>query len=182
MGFSKLFWGFIFLFDLNINNFDILPDALGYVLIYLGLRQLTDLDINFQIAKKIAFLLIFLSIFDILISLYLLNDLLLTTSMAIFNLVYLIIGLIMVYRVFFGIQESSKRSNNFNLETKAIYTWKLFLAFNVLLIINAIIPFDILSWFISISSVFIYLLILFLLREAKSKITLPNKSRVYTTP
>lgn len=182
MGFSKLFWGFIFLINLNINNFDILPDVLGYILIYLGLRQLISLNINFQIASNISLPLIFLSILKIPISLYQLYDLLFITSAAIFNLVYLFLSLIMVYRIFTGIQESSKKSNNFNLEIKSIYTWKLFLAFNVLLVINIIIPLNILSWFISISSVFIYFFILLLLWEAKYKITLPNKSRVYYAP
>lgn len=179
MGFLKLFWGFIFLFDLNIKGVDILPDVLGYTFFYLGLRQLRDVNSNFQVAKKIAFSLIFLSVFDIFLTIY--SESLLITSIALFELIYVIISLIMVYRIISGIAELAKKSYNFNLETKAINTWRLFFGFNVLVIIYIIIPLSILSWLITFFSVFIYLIIFNLLNDAKNKISLPKKRRVYYT-
>lgn len=181
LSFLKLIWGFIFLFDINIYGLDILPDVFGYILIFVGLRELGKININLQVAKKIAFILIFFSIFDILTSSNLLAGTLFVTSIAIYNLIYVIINLIMVYRIISGISELAKITNNFNLEVMAINTWKLFFVFNVIVIIYIIIPINILSWLVSIFSIFIYLIILFLLNETKNKISLPKKSRVYYT-
>ena len=38
---SYIFWGYIFvLFDLNLNGLDILPDFIGYALIFAGVHKL----------------------------------------------------------------------------------------------------------------------------------------------
>ena len=65
MGFKNLFWGFIFLFDLRIGGFDILPDFIAYILFYRGMNMLSDRNENFDKGKVFAIPLIFLSIFDI---------------------------------------------------------------------------------------------------------------------
>ncbi|MDD4773144.1 MAG: hypothetical protein PHZ09_06005 [Eubacteriales bacterium] len=43
MGFRYLFAGFVFLFNPNLNIFDLLPDFVGYALIIYGLRRMLDL-------------------------------------------------------------------------------------------------------------------------------------------
>lgn len=55
-GFSKLFWGFlIILLDFRIQGFDILPDIIGYLMIYSGLTQLIYLSEHFKYAKNTLF-------------------------------------------------------------------------------------------------------------------------------
>ena len=38
---AYIFWGYIFsLVDFNINSFDLLPDFIGYLLIFIGVHNL----------------------------------------------------------------------------------------------------------------------------------------------
>lgn len=38
MGYGSFVWGFIFLFDINIGGFDILPDFVAYIFFIVGLK------------------------------------------------------------------------------------------------------------------------------------------------
>lgn len=51
----QLVWcGYLFLFDLRIRGFDILPDVLGYLLITLGLSRLSKINDHFARAARVA--------------------------------------------------------------------------------------------------------------------------------
>ena len=52
MGFGFLIAGMIFLFDPFINIFDILPDAIGYMLIVYGLSKMADLELKVAEARR----------------------------------------------------------------------------------------------------------------------------------
>ena len=52
MGFSYIFAGMIFLFNPNVNVFDVLPDFIGCILIICGLRRLRDLSPDFEQARS----------------------------------------------------------------------------------------------------------------------------------
>ena len=66
VGFNKISWGFLFIFfDFRIQGFDIIPDIIGYWLIYLGLKEIVSMSSHFIEAKKYSVILGILSILDI---------------------------------------------------------------------------------------------------------------------
>jgi hypothetical protein len=76
MGFSRMDLGFFFIFfDFNFDKINILPDLLGYILIYLGVSQLISRMANhyFSFLKKTCVLLISLTALDMLIKYSFLN-------------------------------------------------------------------------------------------------------------
>lgn len=52
--FQLMWFGYVFLFDLRVRGFDILPDVLGYLLITAGLRRLSHLNDHFAKAARLA--------------------------------------------------------------------------------------------------------------------------------
>lgn len=64
MNYKKIYWGLLLLFDIRINGFDILPDTIAYILIFIGLIDLAKENDYFQSAKLITFPLMILSVFE----------------------------------------------------------------------------------------------------------------------
>lgn len=65
-GFKRLFWGFLFIFvDFKLCSVNILPDFLGYVLLFLGLGVLRPVHPRFCEAWICAAVLIFFSLGDL---------------------------------------------------------------------------------------------------------------------
>ncbi|MFC3799528.1 hypothetical protein [Cohnella sp. GCM10012308] len=63
---SQIAWGLgLMLFDFRINSFDVLPDALGFILILLGLYGFPDRRQGFGIAKLAAAVMLVLSIAEL---------------------------------------------------------------------------------------------------------------------
>ncbi len=57
--FGLVFWGlFLVIFDVSINQFDLLPDFIGYVLVAAGLGGLTSLSGQFATAQTYAWVLV----------------------------------------------------------------------------------------------------------------------------
>lgn len=52
--FDLLWTAYIFLFDVRIMGFDVLPDVIGYVLMVIGLRRLASLNKHLATAAKIV--------------------------------------------------------------------------------------------------------------------------------
>lgn len=52
--FNLLWTAYIFLFDVRIMGFDVLPDVVGYILMAIGLSRLASLNKHFSTAAKIA--------------------------------------------------------------------------------------------------------------------------------
>lgn len=65
VGFRRMFWGVLFIvLDFNINQFDIIPDIVGALLIVDGLRRLSAFDPHFARARRFAIVLIGTSLLD----------------------------------------------------------------------------------------------------------------------
>ena len=52
MGFGLLFIGYLFLFSFPFHNFDILPDLIGFLISYMGLKTLADYGCGFDTLKR----------------------------------------------------------------------------------------------------------------------------------
>lgn len=175
MGFKKLFWGFIFLFDFRISGLDILPDIVGYILFYQGLSILEERNEYFSRAKRFAFPMIFISIIDIYQVTVPINELG-STSVGLFGVLFglisVIINLLMVYNICLGIAKEASIINNSELKSKAINRWKLYLINNVIIIVGMLLPglIGVLFFIILIVSITSYLLMLGLMNIASYKI------------
>ena len=66
LAYNKLFWGFVFVFiRINIGNLDLLPNFIGYFLIYNGVNTLISQHRAFNNARVPALLMCILSIKDV---------------------------------------------------------------------------------------------------------------------
>ncbi len=52
MGFGPLFLGYLFIYSFSYKGFDILPDAIGFIIMYFGLKKLSEYGYGFEILKK----------------------------------------------------------------------------------------------------------------------------------
>jgi len=67
--FSQIFWGLILvLLDLNISNFDVLPDVAGYILVAVGTGGLKAISLKFAIASTLSWILMFFSLLGFFVS------------------------------------------------------------------------------------------------------------------
>lgn len=65
-GIDKIFWGYLLIFlDFRINNFDLLPDFVGYILIIVGLSRLSYLSDSFDEARIYAWISLILSFLNL---------------------------------------------------------------------------------------------------------------------
>jgi len=175
MGFKNLFWAFIFLFDLNFNGFDILPDIIGYILFYRGLKMLSYRNANFAKGKVLAIPLIFLSILDIFhvtIPINEIGNVQFGGVVFLIGIVNTIINLMMIYRICMGIAEEARRINDNELELKANNEWTLYLIVNITLLVLIIIPalMGILFIAIFIFTIAVYFLMLGLMNMASNRL------------
>ncbi|NMM54432.1 hypothetical protein [Paenibacillus aquistagni] len=65
-GFQLISWGILFFIDFSPFGFDILPDIVGFLLIYRGAFLLADTSIHFANVKKWIPILLVLSIYDLI--------------------------------------------------------------------------------------------------------------------
>ena len=60
--FMRIFWGLLFIvLDINISNFDVMPDFIGYILIYSALNSLEQFHPRFRNAKPCAAVMVIVS-------------------------------------------------------------------------------------------------------------------------
>ncbi len=57
MGFGPLFLGYLFIFSFSYRGFDILPDVIGFLIMYFGLRKLSEYGYGFNNLKKYMYFL-----------------------------------------------------------------------------------------------------------------------------
>ena len=61
-GFLFIFWGLIFnTVDFNIGSIDFFPDFIGFLLIYLGCKELKEKNINFKKSSNVSLYVMFFS-------------------------------------------------------------------------------------------------------------------------
>lgn len=179
-GFAKVFWGLMLVFlDIRMNQFDILPDLLGYILVYAGLSGLSGLHEHFRKAKAFCIPLLIVSIFELL-SFRLRFEITVDTAVTpvsfvviLMTVAFSLLDLFMIYHLCKGIGCLAKQAGAYPLEEKARQRWTYYLwiaivmtlfpflaftgAINVLILI--FIPFF-------VASLIVFLLILLLVREA----------------
>ena len=147
MPYKKLLWGFIFMFDLRINELDLLPDFIGYIFFYQGLSMLADENEHFYKGKGLAFPMIFLSIFDLYNNptpSYGLQEQILGGFSTFFSTVIfflsVFISILMVYKICMGIAVEAEKIGAYDLEKKSMDRYKLFLLNNFLLFLGFLMP------------------------------------------
>lgn len=141
--YHKMFWGFILiLIDINIGAFDIFPNFIGYILIFISLNALNK-EINYK-AFSISSVLSVILLFGSLISLFFPINLLEETT--IINMIVIIgsgiINLCMVYFILEGsvklLKQWSKTKTAddiFKSQIKYVYI-QLILLFLICFLIN----------------------------------------------
>lgn len=170
MGFLHLFWGFLFLVDIRINNIDILPDVIGYVLFFLGFVKLEQRSGHFRCAKYASVALIILSVVTIVLSVSPPNSWL---FIFVYNAALFVLKLYMVFHICYGISEMAGRKGHRAFQNKAVQRWRWYLAVVaatfVVLILAPLVPFlaVILALVLMIASVCIHVLMMLLMQEAE---------------
>ncbi|SHF70569.1 hypothetical protein [Ornithinibacillus halophilus] len=134
--FLKIFWGFLFvLIEIHIAVIDLLPDPIGYYLIYSGISSLTQ---EHQIGKKAtnwASALCVISIPSVFVQ-QAVDTMRVLSEWSIYFLILGLLKLILVFYVFQVLLELAKRHEARDL---ASYTKKLFKAYVVIMLVIQII-------------------------------------------
>ncbi|MWV43429.1 hypothetical protein GRF59_07260 [Paenibacillus sp. HJL G12] len=172
MGFLHLFWGFLFLIDIRINGFDVLPDVIGYVLFFLGFVKLENRfrSQHFHKAKNMSVGMIVLSMMSLVLSW--------TSPQAwafyfLFITMLTILKLYIVFHLCYGISDLAGRRGLHEFQNKAIQRWRWFIAVAaavfIMMLIAPLAPMlvMIMSIVLLIASLVIYVLMMLLTREAE---------------
>ena len=139
---NKIFWGTLLVFlDFHINHFDIFPDFLGYLFIYLGLAGLVSYSNHFSKAKSYVLLLAVVSVPLI----YQFEETFvaqpqLTTPTFLIMVMFTIISLIhlgFVYHFMYGLLEIAKEVSFQSLEKKTDHLLRFYI---ILTVISQIVP------------------------------------------
>lgn len=145
---KKIFIGFLFIFlnfsvTINGTSISILPDFIGYIFLYLGIKELLSYSPHFVKAKVWALILAVyytavysLNLFGVINS----NGFLAYILFAL-NIVGLIGEIYMAYHIIQGVDdlESSCENTDFNYLSLYKY-WKLMIVFEVLSVLCVMIP------------------------------------------
>jgi len=167
------------MFDFRINGFDILPDFIGYLLIFLGLSALVNLNEKFNKAKTLALPLIIISVLDIYQSPVPLNSGLMepkTMIISLIGIISILLNMLMIYNICIGIEEKAKDSGNFVLGTLARSRWNLYLILQIIFLVVFVFNFVLkltsvlLVLPLFVFSVIVYIMMLNLISEAEKQI------------
>ena len=139
--YRKLFWGLIIvLLDITFNNFDILPDMFGYLLIVIALGQLAEEHKDFNRAKNYATILILLAIPNIFQE----NNILQGFNIGapyflvgfVVSAVGMILNLVMVYYICSAVIELSRQRELDELTTMTKSRWRGYLIINTIALVS----------------------------------------------
>lgn len=124
-GLGLIFGGFIFiLLDFRVGGFDLIPNFIGYLLIFSGLKDLAEYDTYFEMARPFAAVSAAFGLFDI----YQVNikdapNWFIYSSL-ISGTVLLIIHLLLYYYIIFGIRRLAAGLDVKELDRKGESVWK----------------------------------------------------------
>jgi hypothetical protein len=165
-GFTLVFWGFLFMFDFRIQGVDILPNFIGYLLMYVGLQALSSLSPEFGKSKKYAVPLAVLSLFSIYQVQNPVGQFSITPLSVVsftIGLITIFIDLLLVYHLCNGIINLANQQHDHNLQTTASQRWKYYLVYKVALAIflplGLLVPFLLMVGFIPLFILSIFVLI-----------------------
>lgn len=117
--FRKIFWGYLLVFlEFHIIYIDVLPDPIGYFLIFLGVSSLI---VDYPIGKKAkwwAILLALLSIPSVFISQGDMNELQIYTGWSVYQSIMGLLKIILVFYIFQLMLTISKK-----LAVEELYEW-----------------------------------------------------------
>lgn len=124
--------------DFRLESFDILPDFIGYWIIYTGLKTLASYNDNFDKAKMYAVTLSLLSItnfFPWQIPIERLQFSLPIIEIILLGTLLTVLDLVMIYHVCKGISQMALENDLIELSNKANNRWQLYLYITIGLLI-----------------------------------------------
>ena len=141
-GYNRLFWGILItIFHINIGYISIIPDFVGYMLIYSGLNVLSTQHEIYKNGKIPSILLVLLTLKDII---YDLNSNILVNKNYTFSLIAIIISSIVIiiklyvmYVICSGIYELSKARELDELIRRTSSGWKEYLFISAVYLVYA---------------------------------------------
>lgn len=123
-GYKKIFWGFIFVtIHINLGCIQILPNFIGYMLIYYGIKRLNaDNNINaLEDSSKYCLSLVIMSLISFILSFTNTNII----NNIYFNIIWInilnILEIVMIYKLLYGSCERVKNDNNIYIKKISIY-------------------------------------------------------------
>ncbi|MCJ8008044.1 hypothetical protein ACFFF5_18180 [Lederbergia wuyishanensis] len=119
--FTKIFWGFMLVFlDFKINQFDLLPDFVGYFIIVSALSDLNSFSAYFKKARTFAIILAILSIPEYFIGeINILEGIVPSTSTILILISSSVLTLIHIAFIFFLLQGCIELANHHQNSTLA---------------------------------------------------------------
>lgn len=177
MGFRLLFWGILFLFSFRIQGIDILPNMIGYLFIFNGLKDLLEENDHFVVARKFCLPLIVLSVFEIYQKPNHSSGIHFHPLLSLIGLVSVILLLFLFYHICQGMKEWALEELNHELAEKIDNRWMHFWIMHVILfafiVFILIPPLAFLSVIIGfIYSIVVLILMMQLMNEADAALPL----------
>jgi hypothetical protein len=122
-GFMRIFWGLLFIaVDIEFNDFDlILPDFVGYILIYTGLASLKQVHPRFGVAKPFAAVMVIVS----------LAEMLHINPFSIMSILGIVLDLMMIWHTCTAIIDLALQRLNSSLSETAINRRNLYLVLSI---------------------------------------------------
>lgn len=166
MAYKKLLWGFLFFIDIRIGGFDILPDFIGFLSIFSGLALVEDRNEFYPKAKKIAFVMIFVSFFDLFsVEITTFNSTW-TWGVLLFGLASTVAMLSMVYCICSGLSEEFDKSGLSELAIVTSKRWQLYLIATILMYVVILFPIPLIFILVALLSLVSYILMVELMHRA----------------
>ena len=164
-----IFIGYILIFfHIRIMGIDILPNFVGYFLIYLGLRELTGRSPRFETAKTLSLILLAATVVINVFSIagYSFNTAVLTVA----NLALVVVSLWLMYLINKGLGDIETGENVALNSQKLLKIWKFQVAATVLATVFSIFPTQItaiIALVFAVAAVVVNILFLINLYKAK---------------
>lgn len=162
--FYLFFWGLLLQYNIVIRGFDILPDFLGYILIYKGLTTLASQNKYFSLASKVTLPLIVLSLVNFYNFEYHQDFLLsITTVLDSVKILVFVLNMLLVYNLCRGAIEISKGIDAYLVTTirQRLYVFLGIAGVFLLISVVSLFPFTEVSTDMQILFVFAYFIYLF---------------------
>lgn len=122
---GKLWWGVVMmLFDLRIFGFDLLPDIVGILLIYVALTELEGFNEDFKNAKSLSLIVGILVLLRFLFR-----------SNLLFSTIEVIVTIPMIYFIFNGVSDLVSRAGYENISEKLFNYFRTYVVLIICMII-----------------------------------------------
>ncbi|MDO9100569.1 MAG: hypothetical protein Q7V53_07570 [Caldisericota bacterium] len=190
--FQLLWAGFLFMFDVRLQGFDILPDVIGYVLMFRGLTLLAPSNRYFKQAASLAPLVAAFSLLDVWQpipqggGLLTVGGLSLRTplglALTLAGMALFVLNLILVSRICLGIAEMAEGQGQKDLAEAATSRWGEYKSMHILLIIiwPLAAAFPAIGWVGPVAllavGIAVYFSMMGLMRQAQSYLEDPGKA------